>query len=544
MYRPCPARVGSRTLWLTLLVGCLLGARLHAADPAPQQPLSFGVYTHIRSTEMHRKMAPLQTYLQRALAERGVRTEVDLRIFPSYTSAIDALAQGQVDFVRYGPVSYVLAKERNPDLRLLAMESNGGSKSFNGVISVPADSPIQSVAELRGKRIASGRYLAQAALLAAGISAQDLAGYSYLGRHDKVAFAVAAGNYDAGATNENTFNKYAAEKGLRKLLEFPCVTKPWVAREGLPDMIFEALRDALLTLKDPAVLEHIVRDGLLPAQDSDYDEIRRAMAQAGHFDPASLSFGVYAAIKPSDSFNQVRPAVAMLERELTTAGSLSSLRIRVLRDYRELIDALGRGDIDFARLGPASYVLARERYPEIRLLARERSAGPAPAGVFVVPADSDLESIQQLAGRRLAFGDIYSTEGRYLAQAELLTTGIRAADLAGFSYLGRHDRVAHAVARGNYDAGALRESVFQSYDGDRPLRVIGRFESAHKLWVARAGLDPQKVADLRQGLQDIPPGPALAPLSIDGFESAASDDAGCARLRRQMQVARKFDPRP
>lgn len=551
MYRPYPTRLGKCALLFTLLLGCLLGARLHGADSAPPEALSFGVYTHIRSTEMLRKMAPLQAYLQGALAKRGVPVQLTLRIFPSYTSAIDALAQGQVDFARYGPVSYVLAKERNPNLRLLAMESNGGAKSFNGVISVSADSPIQSVAELRGKRIAfgdrrstTGRYLAQAALLEAGIGAQDLAGYSYLGRHDKVAFAVAAGNYDAGATNENTFKKYAAEKGLRKLLEFPCVTKPWVAREGLADKIFEALRDALLTLDAPEVLGQIARDGLLPARDADYDEIRRAMNRAGGFDPLSLSFGVYAAIKPSDAFNEVRPAIGMLERELAAAGSLSNLRIRVFRDYQQAIDALGRGDIDFARLGPASYVLARERYPDIQLLARERSSGPPPAGVFVAPADSELDSIQQLAGRHLAFGSRDSTEGRYLAQAELLAAGVRADDLAGFSYLGRHDRVAHAVARGKYDAGAMRESALLDYAGPKPLRVIGRFPSSHKLWAARPGLNAQQVADLRQGLLDIPPGPGLAPLDIDGFESAETRDPGCSRLRRQMQLARQFDPEP
>ena len=174
MCRPPQVRLRNCILWLTLLFSGLLGTSHLAAEVAPAQPLSFGVYTHIRSTEMLHKMAPLQAYLQKALAGRGVRAAVSLRIFPSYTSAIDALAQGQVDFVRYGPVSYVLAKERNPNIRLLAMESNGGSKSFNGVISVPRDSPIQTAAELRGKRIAfgdrrstTGRYLAQAALLAA-----------------------------------------------------------------------------------------------------------------------------------------------------------------------------------------------------------------------------------------------------------------------------------------------------------------------------------------------------------------------------------------
>mgnify|MGYP000753666708 CR=1 FL=1 len=100
------------------------------------------------------------------------------------------------------------------------------------------------------------------------------------------------------------------------------------------------------------------------------------------------------------------------------------------------------------------------------------------------------------------------------------------------------------MARGNYDAGALRESALQGYAGPQPLRVIGRFESAHKLWVARPGLDPQQVADLRQGLLDIPAGPGLAPLNIDGFAPAETRDPGCSRLRRQMELARQFDPAP
>jgi hypothetical protein len=57
-------------------------------------------------------------------------------------------------------------------------------------------------------------------------------------------------------------------------------------------------------------------------------------------------------------------------------------------------------------------------------------------------------------------------------------------------------------------------------------------------------MGPQQVADLRQGLLDIPPGPGLAYLHIDGFESAEAQDPGCARLRRQMQLARQFDPAP
>ncbi|MES9905139.1 MAG: phosphate/phosphite/phosphonate ABC transporter substrate-binding protein [Sedimenticola sp.] len=278
----------------TLVLLFLLGFQPVAGSPtaiSPSiEPLSLGVYAHIRSTEMIKKMRPLREYLEKKLAAEGVFTRIRIRIFPTYDGAIRALTEGEVDFVRFGPVSYVLAKQSNPRIKLLAMESNDGKKWFNGVISVPSDSPVRSIDDLKGRRVAfgsksstTGRYLAQAALVKAGIRAHQLAAHAYLGRHDKVAFAVASKSYDAGATNENTYSKYAEKKGLRKILEFPCVTKPWVAREGLAARLFSALRSTLLSMKDESALETIKRSGLLAAEDSDYDLIREAMEASSEF---------------------------------------------------------------------------------------------------------------------------------------------------------------------------------------------------------------------------------------------------------------------
>lgn len=534
--------------WLLVLLAFVLPQAALAIDSDSADPLLFGVYTHTRSTEMHKRMGPMQVYLQDALATHGIKANIQLKIFPSYNEAIEALAQGEVDFVRYGPASYVLAKERNPHIQLLAIESNQGSKMLKGVISVPKDSKIQSIQDLRGKRFAfgnrrssTGRYMSQSALLHAGISAGELADYEYLGRHDKVAFAVAAGNYDAGVTNENTFNKYAVSKGLRKILEFPSINRPWVARADLEQRIFGALQNALLELKDPQVLKTIKRSGLIPTEDKDYDQIRKAIAEAGNFDSASLTFGIYAWVKPSDAYNMIQPVIHLLEQELLGTGRISSLRIKVFRDYKQAIDALNWGDVDFMRLGSASCALALEHNPDIRLLAQEHSAVSPPAGVFVVAAGSSITEIAQLAGRRVAFGNSFSTEGHYLAQAKLLEAGLHASDLAAHSYLGRHDQVAYAVGKGIYDVGVLLEAVLKNYEGDRPLRIIERFESFDQLWVARANLDQERYNNLRQGLLDIPASPELAPLGIDGFIPTESNEA-CSMLHQQILKARLFDP--
>jgi len=533
--------------WLFLLVFMLLQA-VQATEPNPIEPLRFGVYTHTRSTEMHKRMGPMRVYLQEALAEHGIKTEIQLKIFPSYNEAIDGLAQGKVDFVRYGPASYVLAKERNPNIRLLAIESNQGRKTLKGVISVPKNSEIQSVQDLRGKRFAfgnrrssTGRYMSQSALLHAGISGGDLADYEYLGRHDKVAFAVAAGNYDAGVTNENTFNKYAASKGLRKILEFSSINRPWVARAGLDQQVFGVLQEALLELKDPDVLKTIKRSGLIPTEDKDYEQIRNAIAEVANFDSTSLTFGIYAWVKPSDAYNTIQPVIRLLEQKLAAEGRTSNLRIKVFPGYAQAIDALNWGDVDFMRLGSATCLLALEHNPGIRLLVQEHSSAGPPTGVFVVPADSEVSEIAQLAGRRVAFGNSFSTEGHYLAQAKLLDAGLHATDLAAHSYLGRHDQVAYAVGKGIYDAGVLLESVLRDYKGDRPLRVIGRFESTSHLWLARANLDQEHFNGLRQGLLGLSASQELAHLGIDGFVPTETN-AVCSILQRQIRKAQLFDP--
>lgn len=257
---------------------------------AGERVLRFASYATERPTEELHKLEPFQEQIEASLKRQGIRAKVEVRIYPTYENGITAITSGQADFSRLGPVSYVNAKARNPAIQILAVEAFEGKKQFEGVVIVRKDSPIQSVADLKGKRIAfgepgstTGRYIPQAAMAKAGLHAKDLAGYEYLGRHDKVAFAVASGSHDAGTTNMKTYKKYAESKGLRDIARFPAPTQAWVARPNLPPQLFQALRQALLELQGPG-LEYIDRNGFIPGDDHDYDELRRTMKAAQDFD--------------------------------------------------------------------------------------------------------------------------------------------------------------------------------------------------------------------------------------------------------------------
>lgn len=254
--------------------------------------LTFGLYTSDKATSMVKQFRPVLNALEDKMTSKlGEPVQIKMQISKNYQQGLANLVEGRVDFSRFGPSSYVLAKHLNPEIKILAMESKNGGKTFNGVICVHQDSSIQSAKELTGKSFAFGdehstigRYLSQSYLAEHAITAQALNSYEYLGRHDKVGAAVASEQYDAGALKESTYKKLISKGApLRVIASFENVTKPWIASSSLKPEIVENLKESLLELADPKALKAIKKDGFLPGSDSDYEKIRIAMADNRFF---------------------------------------------------------------------------------------------------------------------------------------------------------------------------------------------------------------------------------------------------------------------
>jgi len=287
-FREREEEMRKKSLWVNLLAIAMLF--VFFVGPSFAETITFGIYTSDKPTVMYQKFKPIIDYLQDRITQNGSNATVKMRIFPSYTAAVDALVAGNVDFMRFGPASYIMAKDGDENIRLLVMEHKKNKKKFYGVFVVTKNSPINSINELKGtsfafgnKNSTIGRYLSQAELVKAGVRSADLSKYEFLGRHDKVALAVAIGNYDAGVVKENTFKKYAESKGLKKIAHFPNVTKPWAVRAGFDDNLFAILQQALLELKDKKTLKALKQDGFLVAKDSDYDFVRQGMRLSEEF---------------------------------------------------------------------------------------------------------------------------------------------------------------------------------------------------------------------------------------------------------------------
>jgi phosphonate transport system substrate-binding protein len=169
---------------------------------------------------------------------------------------------------------------------------------------------------------------------------------------------------------------------------------------------------------------------------------------------------------PSRIYARFRPLT------LTLSGVLGRpLRLVIASSYDEQIEMIATGRADFAYIGPTPYVRARER-GRVRILAGEAEGGQAfYQSALVVRANSPIQKVADLAGKRIAFGAEISMSSAVAPKLILAQAGVRRADLAEIAHLDRHERVALSVLHGDFDAGGLRLDIAKTYL-PRGLRIL------------------------------------------------------------------------
>jgi phosphonate transport system substrate-binding protein len=112
-----------------LMAFAVILASIAIAPAQADVTLKFGVYTSDKPTTMVKMFRPVLNALEAKLTEKlGEPTRISLQVAATYDQGIDDLVAGRVNFARMGPASYVVSKDRNPDLQLLAMESKDGEQ--------------------------------------------------------------------------------------------------------------------------------------------------------------------------------------------------------------------------------------------------------------------------------------------------------------------------------------------------------------------------------------------------------------------------------
>lgn len=148
-------------------------------------------------------------------------------------------------------------------------------------------------------------------------------------------------------------------------------------------------------------------------------------------------------------------------------------KIRFCQKRESVVDLLGKGEVHFAFIGAQTYLEARKKYrvtPMVRGLNGEGRAEYRSA--IVVKKDSPIKRLEELRGKRFAFGGKSSTQGHLIPLIDLSEHGVNLADLAGHEFTGSHRNCAQAVATGAFDAGGMQDQLAREYAADGIIRII------------------------------------------------------------------------
>jgi len=143
----------------------------------------------------------------------------------------------------------------------------------------------------------------------------------------------------------------------------------------------------------------------------------------------------------------------------------------------EIVEDLGNGVVQFAAIGAVSYILAADKYnvkPLVRGLNTENKAEYR--SMFIVRLNSRMRKLDDLIGKRLAFGNLSSTQGHLIPRIVLSKNNIKLSQLSEYDYMGSHQKCADAVISGRFDVCGLQDTMANELERQHKVRILHRSE--------------------------------------------------------------------
>lgn len=262
-----------------------------AAHPAAAQTFVFTAIPDEDETRLQERFGKVADYLESEL-------DVDVRYVPvkSYSAAVSAFRNDQVQMAWFGALSGVQAREAVPGSQAIAQgEEDAEFTSYfiaNQETGIErSDDGLPEAIEGRtftfgSKSSTSGRLIPESHIRDQFDAAPDevFSRVGYSGSHSRTIALVESGSYEVGAVNFATWQKAIDEDRVdpdkvRVIWQTPPFQNyQWTVRgdadERFGDGFTERVREALLAMEDQELLESFPRSGFIPVDNSDYEAIR------------------------------------------------------------------------------------------------------------------------------------------------------------------------------------------------------------------------------------------------------------------------------
>ena len=211
-----------------------------------------------------------------------------------------------------------------------------------------------------------------------------------------------------------------------------------------------------------------------------------------------------------------------------------AFKLRFTQKTGRIEDDLGRGIIHFAAFGAGAYIPAREKYSVIPLARGLNKFDKAEYQAVIVTAPgSPIQKIEDLKGKRFAFGNYTSTQGHVIPRIILAEHGLTLDDFLHFDYTGGHHNCAMEVIAGNFDAGGMQDTLGREMAEAGRLRIIYTSEYYPSSCLAANKNVPSEVMDkVRKALLELDPKGRHADILVNwdrtempnGFVAAKDED--------------------
>ena len=287
------------------LTGCASG-NSKQEDAAKEKLVVQFVPTNNDGT-MEAKAKPFAEYLSKKLDR-----QVDVTLATDYSTIVEAMASGQVDIGIMPPAAYVQAKDMDAAEAILTSQLGDYDQetglplegqltnTFKGEILVRADSGLNELTDLKGKKIAtlspnsaSGYIYPVAEMKDAGVDPTTEATQTTVNDIPSEITAVLNGQMDAAFVFEGARNVFAssfADNDLFKDLKVLYLTEGDIPNDAIAvqpkmdDALKKEIKDVFLNMKDDEEGAEAMslwgHQGYEEAADSAYDTIREYTEKA------------------------------------------------------------------------------------------------------------------------------------------------------------------------------------------------------------------------------------------------------------------------
>jgi phosphonate transport system substrate-binding protein len=248
-------------------------------------------------------------------------------------------------------------------------------------------------------------------------------------------------------------------------------------------------------------------------------------AHASEANPDTLKVALLPDENASELIKRNQPLKDYLEQKLG-----KKVELIVTTDYSSMIEAMRFGRIDIAYFGPLSYVLAKSKADIEPFAAMVTDGKPTYRSVLIANVNAKVNSLADIKGKKVAFGDRASTSSHLIPKTMLAESGLVQDKDYEQHFVGAHDAVAVNVQNGNADAGGLSEVIFKSLlerniIDPAKVKVVGYSKEYPQYpWSMQSRLAPALKDKIRAAFLDLHDPAVLKNFKAQGFAAISDKD--------------------